>query len=178
MSIEERSLMQSQDVPGGVAAASRALRIESLAQQMHRTRVAQHLTLEDVHGLTGISIATLSRFERWRHAGDKNAKAMPEPDAKTLAAVSRWLGVSLDSLLVGHQEHLTAICDQTPDIVEAYLRADRNLNSQAANALSTLFRAAYEQFAERSNHDHGNSASEPDEQNDGVRREESKRKRE
>jgi transcriptional regulator with XRE-family HTH domain len=133
------------------AKASRTLRIEQLARRMREKRDAEGLTLEDVHAATGISAATLSRFERWRHAGEGNAaqrKPMPEPDAATLAAVSQWLGISLDSVLVGGPgEGLARVGEETPDVVEAYLRADRNLNPKAAQALNALFRAAYEQFA-------------------------------
>jgi len=34
-----------------------------------------------------------------------------------------------------------------PDIVEAHLRADRNLTPETAKALSELFRVAYKQFS-------------------------------
>ena len=37
--------------------------------------------------------------------------------------------------------------ESTPEIVEAHLRADRNLTSETASALSELFRVAYTQFS-------------------------------
>ena len=37
--------------------------------------------------------------------------------------------------------------EATPDIVEAHLRADRNLTPETAQALSELFRVAYAQFS-------------------------------
>ena len=37
--------------------------------------------------------------------------------------------------------------EPTPQIVEAHLRADRNLTPQTAAALSELFRVAYNQFS-------------------------------
>ena len=37
--------------------------------------------------------------------------------------------------------------ESTPEIVEAHLRADRNLTSETASALSELFRVAYAQFS-------------------------------
>jgi hypothetical protein len=37
--------------------------------------------------------------------------------------------------------------ESTPEIVEAHLRADRNLTSETAAALSELFRVAYAQFS-------------------------------
>ena len=37
--------------------------------------------------------------------------------------------------------------EATPEIVEAHLRADKNLNAETAQALSELFRVAYKQFS-------------------------------
>ena len=37
--------------------------------------------------------------------------------------------------------------ESTPEIVEAHLRADRNLTPETASALSELFRVAYTQFS-------------------------------
>lgn len=37
--------------------------------------------------------------------------------------------------------------ESTPNIVEAHLRADRNLKPETAKALAELFRVAYFQFA-------------------------------
>jgi hypothetical protein len=37
--------------------------------------------------------------------------------------------------------------EATPEIVEAHLRADRNLTPETAKALSELFRVAYAQFS-------------------------------
>jgi hypothetical protein len=37
--------------------------------------------------------------------------------------------------------------ESTPEIVEAHLRADRNLSPETAKALSELFRVAYTQFS-------------------------------
>jgi hypothetical protein len=37
--------------------------------------------------------------------------------------------------------------EATPEIVEAHLRADKNLTPDTAKALSELFRVAYQQFS-------------------------------
>jgi hypothetical protein len=37
--------------------------------------------------------------------------------------------------------------ESTPSIVEAHLRADKNLQPETAKALAELFRVAYKQFA-------------------------------
>jgi hypothetical protein len=41
--------------------------------------------------------------------------------------------------------------EATTEIVEAHLRADKNLTPETAKALSELFRTAYEQFKNHSN---------------------------
>jgi hypothetical protein len=38
--------------------------------------------------------------------------------------------------------------ESTPEIVEAHLRADRQLSPETAKALSELFRVAYKQFSQ------------------------------
>ncbi|HEU5238772.1 MAG TPA: hypothetical protein VFU37_16695, partial [Pyrinomonadaceae bacterium] len=40
--------------------------------------------------------------------------------------------------------------ESTPEIVEAHLRADRQLTPETAKALSELFRVAYKQFSQAS----------------------------
>jgi transposase-like protein len=45
------------------------------------------------------------------------------------------------------QEATLEIVEATPEIVEAYLRADPNLSPETAKALSELFRVAYNQFS-------------------------------
>jgi hypothetical protein len=49
-------------------------------------------------------------------------------------------GAALPALPAGKAK----ITHNTPDVVELYLRADKDLNKKTANALSTLFRTAYE----------------------------------
>ena len=96
-------------------------------------------------------MATLWRLEQQRLSAKSNTvRPLPNPDLKTISAVSRWLGVSAERFLdrdaaspheavVHHQE------ETTPDIVEAHLRADRGLDGKAAAALARMFRLAYEQ---------------------------------
>ncbi|MEN9935865.1 MAG: hypothetical protein RLZZ387_2444 [Chloroflexota bacterium] len=39
---------------------------------------------------------------------------------------------------------------RTPEVVEAFLRADRNLNARTAGMLADMFRLAYQQYAQLS----------------------------
>lgn len=58
-----------------------------------------------------------------------------------------------------------------PGVIEAHLRADPNLDSEAADALSQMFQLAYEQFAKRSalDSDRGEGASAPQDSPDASR---------
>lgn len=69
---------------------------------------------------------------------------------RTLSALTHWIGVSIDRVLDSEDDKGDGLqqADSTPDIVEAHLRADRNLDPKTAAVLGRMFRAAYEQFAE------------------------------
>lgn len=130
------------------------VRLENLGELIRRKRKEQELTLEEAATKVGISAATLSRLERQMSRANMmgSDRTTPVPDTRTLAAVTRWLGVSIERVTnfempqavegVVHHEGET-----TPDMVEAHLRADKNIDPDTAAALSRLFRVAYEQFA-------------------------------
>ncbi len=132
-----------------------AVRLEDLSRLLRVKRKAERLTLEQVADKTGVSPATLSRLERWQ-GQSRSATGMPSaPDTRTLAALTRWLGVSIERVMdVGVPaeahglEHASGA--STPDIVEAHLRADRHLDAQTAAALARIFRTAYDSMAEQS----------------------------
>ena len=128
---------------------SRVVRREELGELIRARRKRDRLTLGQAAQQCGVSPATLWRLER--SEDDMAGRRLPEPDTGTLGAVTRWLGVSLDRVLdtqvapaadsLAHGRN-----DSTPDIIEAHLRADRNLDPQASAALGRMFRLAYEQF--------------------------------
>lgn len=130
-----------------------AVRLDALGQLIRAKRQAEQLTLEKAAQQSGVSAATLSRWERHYAGGTHSAAGVPvTPDTRTLAALTRWLGVSLERIMridtplpAQTRSHLER--ETTPDIVAAHLRADRNLDSHTAEALGRLFRSAYEQFA-------------------------------
>ena len=61
----------------------------------------------------------------------------------------------VDRLMTHQQKSVEPVIyyphEATADIVEAHLRADKNLTPETANALSELFRVAYQQFSGSSN---------------------------
>jgi transcriptional regulator with XRE-family HTH domain len=115
--------------------------VERLGQRLRRARRDRGVTLEDVFKTTGISVATLSRVER---AGSKDI------DAGTLVSICKWMGARPEEFRPGAGPPKTPTRRtpaSTPEAVELYLRADKNLDERTAVLLAEMFRAAYEKLA-------------------------------
>lgn len=115
--------------------------VAELGKHLKRKRFNEHLSLRAVAKQTQVSASTLSRIE--------NGSGVP--DAETLARLARWLEIPLERIVETRGRDLSEPVvyypqESTPDIVEAHLRADRNLTPETARALSELFRVAYKQF--------------------------------
>lgn len=114
-----------------------------LGRAIQRKRQEQGLSLRDVADETGVSASTLSRIEN----------GTGKPDADNIARLTSWLNVPMERIMGGGQadgEESAVVYfphESTPEIVEAHLRADRNLTPDTAKALSELFRVAYQQFS-------------------------------
>lgn len=117
---------------------------EELGRAIRRKREQLGLSLRDVADETDVSASTLSRIEN----------GTGKPDADNIARLTSWLDVPMERILRGRNqqsESSSAVVyypeEPTPEIVEAHLRADRNLTPETAAALSELFRVAYKQFS-------------------------------
>jgi transcriptional regulator with XRE-family HTH domain len=117
---------------------------EELGRAIRRKRDELGLSLRDVANETEVSASTLSRIEN----------GTGKPDAENIARLTTWLDVPMERILTRRQtndDDAKAVVyyprESTPEIVEAHLRADRNLTSETAAALSELFRVAYTQFS-------------------------------
>jgi transcriptional regulator with XRE-family HTH domain len=117
---------------------------EELGRAIRRRREELGLSLRDVAAETAVSASTLSRIEN----------GTGKPDADNIARLTAWLDVPMERILSGRHsltESTKAVVyypqEPTPEIVEAHLRADRNLTPETAAALSELFRVAYNQFS-------------------------------
>ena len=121
---------------------------EELGRAIRRRREELGLSLRDVAAKTSVSASTLSRIEN----------GTGKPDADNIARLTGWLDVPMERILSGRDpqtaEESKAVVyypqEPTPEIVEAHLRADRNLTPETAAALSELFRVAYTQFSKGS----------------------------
>jgi len=115
-----------------------------LGRAIRRKREEQGLSLRDVANETGVSASTLSRIEN----------GTGKPDADNIARLTAWLNVPMERIMGGRElsgDEAKAVVyfpqESMPEIVEAHLRADRNLTPETAKALSELFRVAYAQFS-------------------------------
>ncbi len=115
-----------------------------LGRAIKRRREELKLSLRDVADVTGVSASTLSRIEN----------GTGRPDADNIARLTQWLDMPVDRLMKKHSaDNVEPVIyyphEATPEIVEAHLRADKKLTPETANALSELFRVAYQQFSNR-----------------------------
>jgi transcriptional regulator with XRE-family HTH domain len=116
-----------------------------LGRAIRRKREEHGLSLRDVADETGVSASTLSRIEN----------GTGKPDADNIARLTAWLDMPVERVMSARKsedgtEGAPVVYfphEATPDIVEAHLRADRNLSPETAKALSELFRVAYQQFS-------------------------------
>jgi transcriptional regulator with XRE-family HTH domain len=126
-----------------VAQSKNLVNTVELGRAIQRKRQEQGLSLRDVADETGVSASTLSRIEN----------GTGKPDADNIARLTSWLNVPMERIMGGGQadgEESAVVYfphESTPEIVEAHLRADRNLTPDTAKALSELFRVAYQQFS-------------------------------
>jgi transcriptional regulator with XRE-family HTH domain len=114
-----------------------------LGRAIKRRREELGLSLRDVADVTNVSASTLSRIEN----------GTGKPDADNIARLTSWLDMPVDRVMKkqGEGDAVEPVIyyphEATPEIVEAHLRADKNLSPETAKALSELFRVAYQQFS-------------------------------
>ena len=113
-----------------------------LGRAIKRRREELGLSLRDVADVTAVSASTLSRIEN----------GTGKPDADNIARLTGWLDMPIDRVMNKQQAAdvepvIYYPHEATPEIVEAHLRADKNLTTETAKALSELFRVAYKQFS-------------------------------
>src|SRR2546423_14862235 len=129
-----------------------ALNIVELGEYVKRKRLEEKLSLRQVATNISVSASTLSRIEN----------GIGVPDSATLARLAAWLGIPLERLMRGSlvetgeaaaaayvEPEIYYPTESMPTIVEAHLRADRNLKPDMAKGLAQLFRVAYTPLASK-----------------------------
>ncbi len=114
-----------------------------LGKAIKRKREELGWSLRDVANETFVSASTLSRIEN----------GTGKPDADNIARLTAWLDMPVERVMRKNENNdVEAVVyyphEATPEIVEAHLRADKNLSPETAKALSELFRVAYAQFSD------------------------------
>jgi transcriptional regulator with XRE-family HTH domain len=104
--------------------------VGALYSSLDSERLARNFTWKDVSGESGVSASTLTRLSQGRR-----------PDVDSLAALSKWLGISADRFM-GSRTHAFGAASPLTQI-SAIIRDDPNLNSDAATALDELVKATY-----------------------------------
>lgn len=103
--------------------------IANLGAILRARRREKHLSLRDLHELTGVAVNTLSRVER----GDV-------PDLKNFRLIVEWLDLPAERFLEGAGEA------STPEIIARHLRADRRLPAEAARKIVEMVESMYHQL--------------------------------
>lgn len=122
--------------------------LSKLSALIKAKRREENIGLRKAADDSGVSASTLSRLER--------GVSEKMPDTTTLKLLSDWLGVSLSDLINEKKTTKTNKAPQpsTAEQVEVYLRADKKLSSESANALASAFKVLYDQFAVSSANSH------------------------
>jgi len=122
-----------------IPASSPLLDAERLVARVKSRRRGLGLSLRDAADAIGVSAATLSRIE----SGGRL------PGRETLLRIAHWLGVGLD-LSEPPQARRHSVSSAPPlttvEAVELRVRTDRDLAPADAEALTEIFRIAYERF--------------------------------
>lgn len=96
-------------------------------------RHRRKLNWKQVSAQSGVSASTLTRMAQGKR-----------PDVDGLAALVAWSGLDADSYLRSSDEQRP---EQEPlAMISTYLRGDRNLSPDAANALEQVIKVTYEQL--------------------------------
>lgn len=112
--------------------------VARLGKLVRRKREKKGLSLLQLSRAIEVKVPTLSRIERG---------ASKDLESATLLALSAWLGKDWQELREQKPKQVVRhgkTVEDTPDIVDVYLRADKNLNRETADALSRIFRTAYD----------------------------------
>lgn len=114
-----------------------------IARLIKAKRRETGLGLREAAKVAKISPATMSRLERGQSASLS--------DVGTLTKLSSWLGLTVSDLINEPAPDKTNTPPKvtTPEFVEVHLRADKNLTTEAAEALATMFKTIYNQVAKQ-----------------------------
>jgi transcriptional regulator with XRE-family HTH domain len=97
-----------------------------LGAVLRARRREKHLSLRDLHELTGVSVNTLSRVERGHI-----------PDLNNFRRIIEWLDEPAERFLEASSDA------STPQVIARHLRSDRRLTQEAATELARMVEEMY-----------------------------------
>jgi transcriptional regulator with XRE-family HTH domain len=100
-----------------------------LGAVLRARRREKHLSLRDLHEITGVSVNTLSRVERGHI-----------PDLKNFRRIVDWLDEPAERFLEPAGD------SSTPEVIARHLRADRQLTHEAASELARMVEEMYREL--------------------------------
>jgi transcriptional regulator with XRE-family HTH domain len=115
--------------------SSRHLDTTALLGALEAKKDEEGRSWRDIARELGIDHSTFTRLGRGQR-----------PDVDTLVTLTDWLGVPLDTFVVGDAPHDER--QETLAAIATYLRADKALKPRSAQAIESVLRAAYDQLAE------------------------------
>lgn len=105
---------------------------DAFYRSLELTVSVRGVTWKQVAAETGVSASTLTRMAQGR-----------KPDAASLAALSAWAGINPSDYVEATYKPTRA---ESITQISALLRSDPNLDSQSAEAVEAIVRAAYERM--------------------------------
>jgi transcriptional regulator with XRE-family HTH domain len=108
---------------------------EAFFEALDAVRQARRLNWKQVAGESGVSASTLTRMAQGKR-----------PDVDGLAALCAWSGLDADDYVRTDEDRPQP---EPLAMISTYLRSDRNLSPEAAEALDQLIRVTYERFRKK-----------------------------
>jgi len=110
--------------------------VEAFYAALDAKRQQANLSWRELARSLKISPSTLTRMAQGRR-----------PDVDTFATLLRWLGMSADAFMRPAMKKKEDV--NTVAMISSYLRADRNIAPQDAEALEDIIQAAYRCLSDR-----------------------------
>lgn len=105
---------------------------EVFYEALDSVRRARKLNWKQVSGESGVSASTLTRMAQGKR-----------PDVDGLAALTAWSGLMADDFLRSEADEQQA---EPLAKITTYLRSDKNLSPEVADALDEIIRVTYERL--------------------------------
>ncbi len=118
-------------------AMTREVDVAALYSALDSKRRAKDLSWRELAGELELSPSVFTRMAQGRR-----------PDLDTFALLTGWLGMSAEDFIQGEKPS-DEETQETVAVISTYLRADKALKPESAQAIEEIVRTAYDQLAQR-----------------------------